>query len=157
MSHLVVHSIQQPGHSRHHSRPQGFHIFGQPFDIAAVKSYGSAHHVHAIFAASFQHVRQRQEADHRVLVRGLVLAQLNEYRAYARYHVLVRQHHAFRVTRGPRCVGYGAQIGRFGGNLRVILLGAQPLHVVELEQLDATVLRPLVRRLSCFFYHHYFS
>lgn len=102
-------------------------------------------------------MRQRQEADHRVLVRGLVLAQLNENRAYASYHILVRQHHAFRVTGRPRCVGYGAQVGRFRGDFRVILLGAQPLNVVELEQLDATVLRPLVRRLSCFFYHHQFS
>lgn len=102
-------------------------------------------------------MRQWQEADHRVLVRGLVLAQLNENRAYARYHVLVCQHHPLRVTRGPRRVRYGAQIGRFGGNFRVILLGAQPLNVVELEQLDAAVLRPLVRRLPRLLYHHQFS
>lgn len=73
-AHLVVHSIQQSRHRWHHGRPQGFHILGQPFDVTAVETHGRAHHVHAVLAASFQHVCQGQKADHRILVRGPVLA-----------------------------------------------------------------------------------
>lgn len=132
VTHLIVYTIQQSRHGRHDSRPEGFHVLGQLLDVTAVKADGSAHHVHGVLAATLQHVRQREEADHRVLRRNPVVTQLHHHCAIGCHDVLVRQHHALRVAGGAGGVAYRAEIGRFRRQLRMVPLRAKAFNVVEL-------------------------
>lgn len=154
IAHLVIYTIQQSRHSRHDGRPEGFHVLGKLLDVTTVESDGTAHHIHAVLAATFQHVRQREEADHYVLGRDPVITQLHYHRAIRRHDVLVRQHYALRVAGGTGSVAYCAEIGRVRRHLRMVLLRAEAFNVVELVQLDAAVLRPLIRRRPRLLHHH---
>lgn len=154
IAHLVVNSIQQPRHGRHHGRSEGLHVLGQPLDVTAVKADGAAHHVHGVLATALQHVRQRQEADQGVLARKRVIAQLQYHRTIGRHDVLMRQHDALWIAGGAGCVTYRAEVGRLRRKFRMILLGAETLNVVESVQLDAAVLRPLIRHRPRLLHHH---
>lgn len=154
ITHLIVHPIQESRHGRYDGRPEGFHVLGQPLNVTAVEADGSAHHVHGVLATTFQHMRQRQEADHRVRGHQPMVAHLHHHRTYGRHDVLMRQHDALGIAGGAGRVAYRAEIVRRRRQFRMILLGTEALDVVELVQFDAAVLRSLVCRRPRRLHHH---
>lgn len=83
-----------------------------------------------------------------------MIAHLHHYRAYGRHDILMRQHDALGIASGAGRVAYRAEIARRRRQLRMILLRAETLDVVELVQLDAAILRPLVRRRPRRLHYH---
>ena len=132
IAHLVIYTIQQSRHSRHDGRPEGFHVLGKFLDVTAVESNGTTHHVHAVLAATFQHMRQREEADHYVFGRDPVITHLHYHRAIRRHDILMRQHYTLRIAGGARSVANRAEIGRVRRQLRMVPLRAKAFNVVEL-------------------------
>lgn len=126
-------------------------------------------------AAPLQHVSQRQEGYHDVGTLQFVIPELQEDGARGGHYVLVGQHDPFGISCRSAGVAYGSEVGGLRGlkkrkifslkcllvkfvvcthYFRMVLLGAERLHVRVLDDFDAHILRPLLGRDPDVFDHY---